>query len=164
MADPVTLTIISAAATAASVGSTIVSGMNQKRQLAFQEEQAKKQARLEDLRSKETAVKLREQLNRDLSSANASFASRGVVSTSGSAEQAKIEARKEAAREIDTAMFGGQQQASQLRGQAAQFSRERGRVNVGTLLDITGTVGNAYVAGKKKPGTDNAKVIEGSWV
>lgn len=115
------LSIITIAATGLSAGASILGGFQQANQLEFQAQQAETQAKLETVRAKQRANLIRDRLNQDLASANATSAARGVLSTQGSARQAQIQSAANASRDIDAVLFGGAANASQLESQADQF-------------------------------------------
>lgn len=64
-------------------------------------------ARMEKVKAEDTANQLRRNLISNISSANAIFQSRGIGTGSGTPEQAKAEATRNATINIDKARFGG---------------------------------------------------------
>ncbi len=127
--------------TGISAGGSLLGGIQESRSLKFKAREAETQARLENLRAKERANLIRTQLNADLASANATFAGRGIVTTSGSALLAREESSKAASRDIETALFGGRAEASQLQSQADQFRSGAKSARVAGVIGAATAVG-----------------------
>lgn len=119
-------TVLNVGLTAASAFSSISAGNQQAAGLELQARQADANARLERIQGREEALRIQDQLERDLSSQNALFGARGVLEGEGSAQAAQDEAGRNASRDIDLALFNSdiaalnaEQRASNARANAS---------------------------------------------
>lgn len=119
--------LISGGLTAASAFGSIMGGNQQAAVYKAQAQQSELSARQEELKGREQADKIRRSLQATLSSQNAAFAARGISLTSGTPVNIGNVSRTEAARDIETAMFGAGMASAAERGQAGQY-RMSGRV------------------------------------
>lgn len=126
--------------------SAINAGKAQSSMYKNQAQQYELNAQLEKIKGRQEALTLKQQRDQNIASINATFAARGVYSGSGTAAQASIESRKNAADAIDMAMFNSTMQSSQLRGQAANLRTEARTAKRGGYIDaITGLAKNRGV-------------------
>ena len=106
----------------------------QSESLVVQARQQELAGRTEELRGRQQALRISQQRDRDLASTNAIFASRGIVTSSGTPAQAQVESRRQASEDIEIARFGGD-----TAGTAARITGESLR----TEADATRTAGRA---------------------
>lgn len=142
--------------TAASAFGSLSSGQQQASSLNLQARQADLNARTEKLEGKRKSLALQEQLDRDLASQNALFATRGILQGEGSALAAEEKARENATSDINLAVFGSdiaagnaQQRGSNLRADATA-AKSKGR------FDALTTIG-----GLKFPKAPSSSLLEG---
>lgn len=126
--------------TGISAGAKIISGFQQAGALEAQAKEREFQGRVEALRAKEQATSLRENLQRDLASANATFAARGVLTTSGTPQHAMIESREAATRDIDIARFGGLLQQGSASREAFNLRGQKRGAIIGGLGSAAGSL------------------------
>jgi hypothetical protein len=144
--------------TAASAYGSIMAGQQQAASSRFQAKQSELQARMEGLKGRESALQIRQQLERDLAGANATFAARGLMSE-GSAQAALQAGKERATSDIEAAMFGAENakqaalsQAAQYRSQASSQSTA-GIIGAATTVASSRTVNNLLSGGSKKKGS-----------
>jgi hypothetical protein len=107
-----------------SAFSSIQAGRVEAANLKFQQKQANLQARAAEIQGKEQQNLLREDLLKNLASANAAFAARGVSISSGTPQQAQVESIKAAEQSLRAAQLGAGAQAEGLRTQGQIFARD----------------------------------------
>lgn len=110
--------------TGAGALATVGAGQMQKSMYNQQAQQANLNARLEGLRGRQEALQLKEQRDANLASINAIYASRGGLTSSGTAARAMDVSRKNAADDIDLAMFNSTMSQQQMRQQASNLRQE----------------------------------------
>lgn len=116
--------LLSGILTGAGAFGQMQAGNMQQRILNLQAQQSELNARMEGLKGRQQALNIKNQLDRDLASQNATFAARGVLQGEGSAAAAAESSKKNAQDDIDTAMFGAEMGAASDRLQASQFRAE----------------------------------------
>jgi hypothetical protein len=120
MAGNISLPSFSLLSTIGGSALQIQSGNLESQRYKMQAEQNVLNARVEKLNAEEKANEIRRNLLSNLSSAKATFASRGVVTSSGTPLQAATEAAKNASVNIEKARFGGTIAANEKIAQAQQ--------------------------------------------
>lgn len=157
MADPVTLGLLATTAGGAAGGgglmaglglvstglsafSTIQAGRVEAANLKFQAKQSELQARSAEIQGKEQQNLIREELLKNLSSANAAFAARGISVSSGTPEQARIESIKAAEQSLRAAQLGAGAQAAGARTQAQMFRQDARTARTSSYLQAGATI------------------------
>jgi hypothetical protein len=108
----------------------------------FQEAQLKLQSKTAEAQSLEKANEIKRRLVSDLAGINAGYAGRGVSTSSGTPQQAAIEATRVANRNVDTALMGGKAEQSQYGVQARQYrSAGRAAIQGGMFSSLTKLAG-----------------------
>lgn len=135
-------TVLSVGLTAAGAFGSLQAGEVQSQSLNIQARQAGLNSRIEQLEGKRQAARLQEQLNKDLASQNALFASRGILEGEGSALAAREAAKENATKDIDLARFNADiaslssdQRAANLRSDA-KAAKTQGRI--GAVKAVSG--------------------------
>lgn len=118
------MSLLSGVMTAASAFGQIQSANMQAASLNMQARQADIQARNELLRGRQTSLAIRQQLERDLAGASATFAARGVLAGEGSAQAALDKSRADATEDINIAMYGAKMGAESEMMQGQQYRME----------------------------------------
>lgn len=118
-------------------------GMQQAGTAKMQAAQSDLNARAERVRAEDTAIQLRKGLIANISSANAIFASRGIGIGSGTPEQAKAEAARNAGANIDKARFGGDFNAANAEGQASVYRADGKAAKTSGLASAGLTLGGS---------------------
>lgn len=116
--------LLSGVMTAASVFGQIKSSSMQAQAMDMQARQSEMQARNELLRGRQTSLLIRQQLEKDLAGASASFAARGVLQGEGSSQAAQDQSRKDATQDINIAMYGANMGATSETMKANQYRIE----------------------------------------
>lgn len=117
-------TLLSGVMTAASAFGQIQSANMQAQALNMQARQADIQARNELLRGRQTSLAIRQQLERDLAGASATFAARGVLQGEGSSQAALDKSRANATDDINIAMYGAKMGSESEMMQGQQYRAE----------------------------------------
>jgi hypothetical protein len=112
--------LLSGLLTGAGAFGQIQAGNMQADILNMQARQSELSARQESLKGRQQSLAIKKQLERDLSSQNATFAARGVLAGEGSAAAAAEESRQNASDDIDIATFGAEMGSESEKIQAAQ--------------------------------------------
>ena len=118
---------------------SIKSGLDQSASLVEQSKQAKLNARFEKIKGRDQALQIKEQLENDLASQNAIFASRGSLSGEGSALAALNVSKANATRDIDIARFNTEINVQNANSRAANL---RGQASASLLKGISGAFGS----------------------
>lgn len=116
--------LLSGLMTGAGAFGQMQAGNMQQKILNLQAQQSELNARMEGLKGRSQALQIRNQLDRDLASQNATFAARGVLQGEGSAMAAADSSKKNAQDDIDTALFGAKMGSESDKLQAAQYRAE----------------------------------------
>ena len=113
-------TILSVGMTAASAFGAISGGQQENTAYKAQAKQSELAARAEELRGRDQAVKIRNNLQATLASQNAAFAARGISLNSGTPVNLGNVSKTQASQDVQTAQFGSGMAAEAERGTAAQ--------------------------------------------
>ena len=137
MADPLTLGIIG---TGISAFSTFQAGRAESANLKFQAKQASLMAKAAEISGKEQQNSIREELLRNLASANAAFAARGISISSGTPAEARIESIRAAEQSIRSAQLGTIVEAEAARNQAEVYRQGARSAMTGAYLGAGSTL------------------------
>lgn len=133
--------VVNVGLTAASAFGAVQSGLAQSAALETQARQYEANARLEGLKGREQALALQNQLDADLASQNALFASRGTLQGEGSALAARNEAKKNASRDIDNARFNADIAALNAKQSASNARSNASSAKQSGLINAAGSLG-----------------------
>lgn len=112
-----------------SAGMDVFGGMQQGSAYKAQARQQELSARAEELKGKQQALQIRDNLRRTIAAQNAAFAARGISPQTGTPVVLGRESREAAMNDIDLARFNGDIAAMQGRAQAQQ-TRSAGRTSM----------------------------------
>lgn len=136
-------TLLSTGMTGASAFGQIMAGQSQAAIMRFQARQAELQARTEEIKGRQQSLAIREQLERDVATASATFAARGVLAGQGSALAAVQAGKERASRDLEAAQFNTANAADSLRGQAGQYRKEASLAITSGLFGAATTIGDS---------------------
>lgn len=111
--------LLSGLMTGAGAFGQIQAGNMQANILNLQAQQSELNARMETVKGRQQALQIRNQLDRDLASQNATFTARGVLQGEGSAAAASDASKENAEEDINVAQFGAQMGSESDKLQAA---------------------------------------------
>lgn len=136
-------TLFSAVLTGASAFSQMRAGNMQASLYNMQAQQSLMSARMESLKGRQQALQIREKLERDLASQNATFAARGMLSGEGSALAASEKSQANAESDINIATFGAEMGSESEKMQAAQYGISAKSAKKSGVIDAMGTISDS---------------------
>lgn len=145
-------TAVSAGLTAASAFASVQAGNEEAAGLKLQERQAGLNSRLERLEGKRKSLAIQGQLDKDLASQNAIFASRGALAGEGSAAAAEAAAKTEATKGIKAAQFGSELKALSAEQRAENLRIEAKSAKTRGKLKAVSTIANFKAPAKAPTG------------
>lgn len=137
-------TTLSTLGTIGSVISPLLSARSEAQSYKFQEAQLKLQSKTAEAQSLEKANEIKRRLVSDLAGINAGYAARGVSTSSGTPQQAAIEATRVANRNVDIALMGGKAEQSQYGIQARQYASAGRSAIRGGMFQTIGKIGEQF--------------------
>lgn len=132
--------------TAASMFGSISAGQQKSDILNLQARQSELDARYETLKGKEQSRIIQKNLERDLASQNAYFATRGLLEGEGSAETAMITSKESATKDINAAMFGSEYASNVSNLQATQYRMSGRSAETSGYTNALGTLVSSRAA------------------
>ena len=135
--------LLSGLLTGASAFSSVQAGNMQAGLMNLQGQEADLNARMETLKGRQQALLIKNNLDKDLASQNAIFASRGLLAGEGSAEAAAEESKKNAEEDINVANFGAEMGSESDKLRAAQYRIEAKAARKTGVTDAIGTITNS---------------------
>lgn len=133
-------TLLSGLLTGASAFGQVQAGNMNANILNLQARQSELNARMETIKGRQQALSIRQQLDRDLASQNATFAARGILDGEGTAAAAAAASRKNAAEDINIAQFGAAMGTESDRLQSAQYKAEAGSAKSAGYTSAVSTI------------------------
>lgn len=141
------LTIGGLGLTGAGALGQMQAGQQQASALNAQSRQSELDARMELLRGREQATVLAKQRDRDLASANAVFATRGIATGEGSAAAALQEAQRVSSQDIQRTQFGAQLSSASKKTTAQSFRSDASAARQAGFSGAVSSIGGSRFAG-----------------